>query len=263
MPKTQNRAVMIWIFAFGSVAVFLVIFGGFVRLTRSGLSIAEWNPVMGAVPPLNQQAWQTEFAHYQLTPEFQKVNYNITLDQYKEIFMIEWFHRFIARIAGFVFAIPFFVFALKKTIPWKEIGLYVVMGILFLAQAILGWIMVASGLVAKPREKDSGDGKDRDSIRRGSFGGPCRDSALQCFISWSAPVDRAGCQQHGESGSRIGDAAARVFGTRLSNYSTLSHFDSDTIYWSRRSDRSWTWKWSHRGRRGRYSDESACCSRRG
>ncbi len=150
MPKTQNRAVMIWIFTFGSVAVFLVIFGGFVRLTRSGLSIAEWNPVMGAVPPLNQQAWQTEFARYQLTPEFQKVNYNMTLDQYKEIFMIEWFHRFIARIAGFIFAIPFFVFAFKKTIPWKEIGLYVVMGILFLAQAILGWIMVASGLVDQP-----------------------------------------------------------------------------------------------------------------
>ncbi len=150
MPKTQNRAVMIWIFTFGSFAVFLVLFGGFVRLTRSGLSIAEWNPVMGAVPPLNQQAWQTEFARYQLTPEFQKINYDITLDQYKEIFTIASFHRFIARVAGFIFAIPFFVFVFKKTIPWKEVGLYVVMGILFLAQAILGWVMVASGLVDQP-----------------------------------------------------------------------------------------------------------------
>ncbi len=150
MPHTQNRAVMTWIFAFGSFAVFLVIFGGFVRLTRSGLSIVEWNPVGGAIPPLSQQAWQAEFAKYQLTPEFQKINYNMTLDQYQEIFMVEWFHRILARIAGFVFAIPFFVFVFNKSIPWKEVGLYVVMGILFLAQAVLGWLMVSSGLVDQP-----------------------------------------------------------------------------------------------------------------
>ena len=150
MPKTQNHVVMTWIFTFMSFAVFLVVFGGFVRLTRSGLSIVEWNPVSGAIPPLSQQAWQTEFAKYQLTPEYQKVNYNMTLDQYKTIFVFEWTHRFIARLAGFVFAIPFFVFVFKKTIPWKEVGLYVLMGILFLSQAILGWSMVASGLVDQP-----------------------------------------------------------------------------------------------------------------
>jgi heme a synthase len=150
MPKTQNRAVMTWIIVFMSFAVFLVVFGGFVRLTRSGLSIVEWNPVGGAIPPLSQQAWQAEFSKYQLTPEFQKVNYDMTLDQYKTIFVIEWTHRIIARLAGFIFAIPFFVFVFKKTIPWKEVGLYVVMGILFLSQAILGWYMVASGLVDQP-----------------------------------------------------------------------------------------------------------------
>jgi cytochrome c oxidase assembly protein subunit 15 len=150
MPKTQNRAVMTWILVFMSFAVFLVVFGGFVRLTRSGLSIVEWNPVGGAIPPLNQQAWQTEFAKYQLTPEYQKVNYNMTLDQYREIFIIEWFHRIFARIAGFIFAIPFFVFIFNKSIPLREAGFYVVMGILFLAQAVLGWIMVSSGLVDQP-----------------------------------------------------------------------------------------------------------------
>jgi cytochrome c oxidase assembly protein subunit 15 len=131
-------------------AVFLVVFGGFVRLTRSGLSIVEWNPVGGAIPPLNQQDWQKEFASYQLTPEFQKVNYNMTLDQYKTIFVIEWTHRFVARLAGFIFAIPFFILVFKKTIPWKESGLYIFMGFLFLSQAILGWYMVASGLVNQP-----------------------------------------------------------------------------------------------------------------
>ncbi len=150
MPKTQNRAVMNWIFAFASVAAFLVVFGGFVRLTRSGLSIVEWNPVMGAAPPLSQQAWQAEFAKYQQSPEYQKINFDMTLDQYKEIYLIEWLHRFIARIAGLIFAIPFFVFFVKKIIPWNEIGLYIVMGFLFLAQAIMGWIMVASGLVDRP-----------------------------------------------------------------------------------------------------------------
>ncbi len=150
MPRTQNRAVMYWIFTFASFAAFLVVFGGFVRLTRSGLSIVEWNPVSGALPPLTQQAWQQEFAKYQQTPEFQKVNFNMTLDQYKEIFVVEWLHRIFARLAGFVFALPFFYFIFKKTIPWKEAGLYVVMGVLFLAQAVLGWIMVASGLVDRP-----------------------------------------------------------------------------------------------------------------
>jgi heme a synthase len=150
MPKTQSRAVMYWIIAFSAFAAFLVVFGGFVRLTRSGLSIVEWNPVSGAVPPLGQQAWQQEFAKYQQTPEYQKVNFNMTLDQYKEIYTVEWLHRMFARVAGLIFAIPFFYFVFRKTIPWKEVGFYVVMGLLFLAQAILGWIMVASGLVDRP-----------------------------------------------------------------------------------------------------------------
>lgn len=150
MPKTQNRAVMNWILTFMLFAFFLVVFGGFVRLTRSGLSIVEWNPISGAIPPLNQQAWQNEFAKYQLTPEFQKINNTMTLDQYREIFMIEWFHRIFARIAGFIFAIPFFVFLFNKTIPIKEVGVYLIMGVLFLAQAVMGWLMVSSGLVDQP-----------------------------------------------------------------------------------------------------------------
>ena len=69
MPQTQNRAVMKWLYAFASVVAFLIVFGGFVRLTRSGLSIVEWNPISGTVPPLSHSAWQEEFAKYQQTPE--------------------------------------------------------------------------------------------------------------------------------------------------------------------------------------------------
>ena len=150
MPKTQSRLVMNWIIAFGSFAVFLVVYGGFVRLTRSGLSIVEWNPVMGAVPPLTPSAWQIEFEKYQLSPEYRQINFDMTLEQYQEIFIIEWLHRLLARLAGLVFAIPFFAFLITKKIPWQEAGLYVVMGALFLAQAVMGWLMVSSGLVDQP-----------------------------------------------------------------------------------------------------------------
>jgi cytochrome c oxidase assembly protein subunit 15 len=150
MPKTQNRAVMIWLFFFAGVVAFLVIFGGYTRLTRSGLSITEWNPVHGSLPPLSEQAWQDEFAKYQQTPEYIKVNSSMTLEGYKEIFWVEWWHRLIARMAGLFYAIPVFYFLFKGIIPRKEFGIYVVMGLLFIGQAVMGWLMVASGLVDRP-----------------------------------------------------------------------------------------------------------------
>jgi cytochrome c oxidase assembly protein subunit 15 len=150
MPQTQNQAVHKWLVFFSFVVAFLIVFGGFVRLTRSGLSIVEWNPISGVVPPIGQEAWEDEFAKYQLSPEYLKVNTDMTLEEYKYIFYIEWIHRLIARLAGFAYAIPVFYFLFKKTIPWKEFGIYVVMGLLFISQAFAGWIMVASGLVDRP-----------------------------------------------------------------------------------------------------------------
>ncbi len=150
MPKTKNRAVMIWLFAFAFVVAFLVVFGGYVRLTRSGLSVVEWNPISGVFPPIGEQAWQNEFTKYQLTPEFQIVNHNMTLDQYQRIFYIEWFHRLIARLAGLFYAFPVFYFLVKGAIPLKEFGIYVLMGLLFISQAFMGWFMVASGLIDRP-----------------------------------------------------------------------------------------------------------------
>jgi cytochrome c oxidase assembly protein subunit 15 len=157
--ETRNRAVMTtvpsarvgnWLFTFAFIVAFLVVFGGFVRLTRSGLSITEWNPISGTLPPLGEQAWFDEFAKYQQTPEYQQVNFGMTLAEYQYIFYIEWFHRFIARFAGLFYAIPVFYFLFRKQIPFKEFGIYFVMGMLFIAQAFAGWIMVASGLVDRP-----------------------------------------------------------------------------------------------------------------
>jgi cytochrome c oxidase assembly protein subunit 15 len=150
MHQTSNRAVRSWLFIFSGIVVFLIVFGGFVRLTRSGLSITEWNPISGSVPPLSESAWQEEFAKYQQTPEFKQINFNMTLEEYQYIFYIEWIHRFIARLAGLFYAIPVFYFLFKKAIPFREFGIYFVMGMLFISQAFAGWIMVASGLVDRP-----------------------------------------------------------------------------------------------------------------
>jgi len=150
MPQTQNRAVMKWLIFFSFVVAFLIVFGGFVRLTRSGLSIVEWNPISGVFPPIGQQAWQEEFTKYQQTPEYIQINSSMTLPEYQFIFYIEWIHRLIARLAGLVYAIPVFYFLFRKAIPWKEFGIYFIMGMLFISQALAGWIMVASGLNDRP-----------------------------------------------------------------------------------------------------------------
>lgn len=150
MPKTQNSAVMRWLFIFTFIVALLVIFGGFVRLTRSGLSIVEWNPISGVIPPIGQQAWLEEFTKYQETPEYQQINAGMTLAEYQFIFYMEWVHRIIARVAGLFYAIPVFYFLIKKNIPFQEFGVYFAMGMLFVAQAFMGWYMVSSGLIDRP-----------------------------------------------------------------------------------------------------------------
>jgi cytochrome c oxidase assembly protein subunit 15 len=150
MPKTKNTVVMNWLFSFAFIVALLVVFGGFVRLTRSGLSIVEWNPISGVIPPIGQQAWLEEFIKYQGTPEYQQINTGMTLAEYQFIFYMEWVHRIIARLAGLFYAIPVFYFLIKKTIPFKEFGVYFAMGLLFIGQAFMGWYMVSSGLVDRP-----------------------------------------------------------------------------------------------------------------
>lgn len=150
MPKTKNSAVMIWLFIFAFIVAVLVVFGGFVRLTRSGLSIVEWNPISGIIPPIGQQAWLEEFIKYQKTPEYQQINAGMTLAEYQFIFIMEWVHRFLARLAGLIYAIPVFYFLIRKNIPFREFGVYFAMGMLFIAQAFMGWYMVSSGLIDRP-----------------------------------------------------------------------------------------------------------------
>ncbi len=150
MSDRAGRAVTIWLYVVCGLIMFMVVFGGYVRLTRSGLSIVEWNPVSGVVPPIGAEAWEAEFAKYQQTPEFQKINNTMDLDGYRRIFYVEYFHRLIARLAGLVVVIPLFYFLLKGYIPWRKSAVYLFIAALFAFQGFLGWYMVSSGLVDNP-----------------------------------------------------------------------------------------------------------------
>ena len=128
----------------------LIVLGGFVRLTRSGLSIVEWNPVIGTLPPLSDAAWQSEFAKYQQSPEFKLVNHAMTMDEYRRIFYIEWAHRLIARVAGLAVVIPLAFLFWKGLLSRRRAGTFLLLGILFGLQGAIGWLMVASGLFDRP-----------------------------------------------------------------------------------------------------------------
>ena len=151
MTGTDRRAVAAWLLLCAALVFAIVVVGGVTRLTRSGLSIVEWQPLVGAIPPLSESDWQALFAKYRETPEFRLVNFDITLEGFKRIFWWEYFHRLLGRLAGFAFLIPYVYFLLKKKIrgglAWKLGGVFV----LGAAQGALGWYMVKSGLVDDPR----------------------------------------------------------------------------------------------------------------
>lgn len=150
ISEKDNKKVTIWLFTLIILVMVMVVFGGYVRLTRSGLSLVEWHPISGVIPPITDAEWEVEFGKYKETPEFQIINASMDVDGFKEIFYLEYIHRLIARIVGFIVALPLFYFWWKKIIPWRESGLYVLVGLLFLFQAFLGWYMVSSGLVDHP-----------------------------------------------------------------------------------------------------------------
>jgi cytochrome c oxidase assembly protein subunit 15 len=134
--------------AVATLVFVMVVVGGITRLTESGLSITEWAPVSGAVPPLNDADWQQAFDLYKATPEYREINGPAGMDlaQFKQIYFWEWLHRLLGRIIGLAFALPLAWFALKRAIPsgygWKMVALLALGG----AQGVLGWYMVMSGL---------------------------------------------------------------------------------------------------------------------
>ena len=149
--QRSRRAVATWLLACCALVFAMVVVGGVTRLTHSGLSIVEWQPIMGAIPPLNDAQWAETFAKYQQTPEFRQRNHDMTVEGFKGIFWWEYIHRLLGRVIGLAFLVPFVYFLAKKRldadIAWK-LGLIFLLGA---AQGALGWFMVQSGLVDQPR----------------------------------------------------------------------------------------------------------------
>jgi cytochrome c oxidase assembly protein subunit 15 len=148
--QQQNRAVAIWLLICCGLVFAMVVLGGFTRLTGSGLSMADWRPLMGWLPPFSDAEWQRIFDLYRQTPEFLKVNSHMDVDAFKSIFWLEFLHRLLGRTIGIVFLLPFVFFFVKGYIKASEWPRYLAMFILGGLQGVLGWYMVRSGLIDNP-----------------------------------------------------------------------------------------------------------------
>ena len=145
-----HKNVAIWLFGCAAMVFIMVVIGGLTRLTESGLSIVEWRPFTGIIPPLNEADWTALYQQYSQYPEFQKINAWMSVEDFKSIFWLEFIHRLWGRLIGVVFFIPFVWFLAKKSIDgttkWKLWGLFILGGL----QGLMGWYMVMSGLVDRP-----------------------------------------------------------------------------------------------------------------
>ena len=149
-PPEIDKKIARWLLTCCALVFLMVVLGGVTRLTGSGLSMVDWRPVTGFLPPLSDAAWQETFAMYQQSPEFQKVNSQMDVGDFKGIFWLEFLHRFLGRMIGIVFLVPFLVFAWRGHIHKSEWLKYTAMFILGGLQGVLGWYMVKSGLVDNP-----------------------------------------------------------------------------------------------------------------
>lgn len=150
-PLAYDRPVAVWLLLGCALVFAVVVIGGTTRLTHSGLSIVEWAPITGALPPITHTQWTRAFESYQRTPEYQKVNLGMSLQAFQRIYWVEWVHRQAGRLIGVVFFVPFAYWwtrrRFSRALTMRLVGLFVLGGL----QGGLGWYMVASGLVDVPR----------------------------------------------------------------------------------------------------------------
>ena len=146
LKSGRARPVAIWLFVVAVMVFAMVILGGSTRLTNSGLSITQWKPLSGAIPPLNPAQWMAEFDHYKQIPQYAAMNQGMSLEGFKAIFWWEWSHRLLGRLVGVAFALPFVVFLFMKAIPGRLIWRCWVLLALGGLQGLVGWWMVYSGL---------------------------------------------------------------------------------------------------------------------
>jgi heme a synthase len=142
----HGRAIRLWLYVVAALVFAMVLVGGATRLTESGLSITEWQPVTGTLPPLNEAQWQTEFQKYQVIPQYRQLNAGMSLTDFKTIYWWEWTHRLIGRVIGVAFFVPLVWFLWRGWIPARHrAGLWAILALGAL-QGVIGWWMVASGL---------------------------------------------------------------------------------------------------------------------
>lgn len=146
LNSRSDKNVALWLFLVMLLVVAMIVLGGATRLTNSGLSITEWRPITGALPPLSHEAWLSEFEKYKRIPEFMAEHPDMDLKGFEFIYFMEWSHRQLGRFIGLAFALPFFVFFLRKKLrgakQWRFWAIMVLIGL----QGVIGWWMVASGL---------------------------------------------------------------------------------------------------------------------
>lgn len=150
-PLRYPTAIRRWLTLCLILIALMVCVGGVTRLTESGLSIVEWKLISGTLPPMNAQAWQTEFDAYKLTPQFKQVNANFTIADFQQIFWLEYIHRLLGRIIGLAVFLPLVYLTLRRALPRPLFKRMVAVTILVAAQGTVGWVMVASGLHDEPR----------------------------------------------------------------------------------------------------------------
>ena len=146
--RDGRRAIRIWLMVLFGMVMLMIAVGGMTRLTDSGLSITEWAPVTGAVPPMNEEAWQQEFTAYQATDQYKLTNAGMTLDEFKSIYWWEWGHRQLGRVMGLVWAVGFAWFLVRRQIPPGWTPRLLLVGGLGGLQGAIGWWMVHGGLQA-------------------------------------------------------------------------------------------------------------------
>ncbi len=151
MTLKDKKHIQIWYWS-GAVLVFLIlVIGGITRLTGSGLSMTDWKPIMGSIPPLSESQWQDAFEQYKQFPEYQQVNRGMSLSDFQFIFFWEYLHRMIGRLIGLVFIIPFGWFLIKKKFDSVQLKRSLILISLGAAQGLMGWFMVQSGLIDIPQ----------------------------------------------------------------------------------------------------------------
>jgi len=149
--RHNDRQLAIWLFVIAALIFGMVILGGVTRLTESGLSMVDWKPVTGFLPPISEEEWTIEFQQYQTSPEYLHENKGMSISEFKSIFWFEYSHRLLGRIIGLAFLIPFLIFWMQGKIRRTLIPRFVILFILGGLQGVLGWYMVKSGLVNIPQ----------------------------------------------------------------------------------------------------------------